>query len=135
MTHLISDINKRLFSIQQKEKKIELVWIPSHVGIPGNEEVDQLAKDSLKIHDIEPIKIPYNDLFAIPNKKLIDIQTKNLNENDKDKGTFFFKNYYDNKFKTKPWFYNLPDCRSTIVNMLRLRSGHTSLNDSLFKKK
>jgi ribonuclease HI len=30
-----------------KTKSVKLYWIPSHVGIRGNEKVDALAKQSL----------------------------------------------------------------------------------------
>ena len=30
--------------IQESGRKITLVWVPTHVGIPGNEKADALAK-------------------------------------------------------------------------------------------
>ncbi|ESO11720.1 hypothetical protein HELRODRAFT_166738 [Helobdella robusta] len=44
-------------------KKITLMWIPSHIGIQGNEEVDQLASQAF-VKNI-------NDLFHILNSKLV----------------------------------------------------------------
>ena len=35
-----------------------LAWIPSHVCIRGNEEVDMLAKEALGLN-ITPLKIPF----------------------------------------------------------------------------
>ena len=29
--------------LQEKGKEVTLVWVPTHVGIPGNEQADALA--------------------------------------------------------------------------------------------
>ncbi|ESO05432.1 hypothetical protein HELRODRAFT_171833 [Helobdella robusta] len=42
-------------------KKIILIWIPSHIGIEDNEEVDQLASQAHNI-SISNLPIPHNDL-------------------------------------------------------------------------
>ena len=45
--HFDRNINKTLAIIselQESGRKVTLVWIPAHVGIPGNEKADALAK-------------------------------------------------------------------------------------------
>ena len=44
-----------------QNKSVILAWIPSHVGIGGNEEVDMLAMEALGLN-ITPLKIPFTDL-------------------------------------------------------------------------
>ena len=41
-------------------KEIILCWIPSHIGIDGNEEADRHAKEAT-LQDIRPMKVPYKD--------------------------------------------------------------------------
>ena len=46
-THFDRNINKTLTiisEIQESDRKVTLVWVPAHVGIPGNEKADALAK-------------------------------------------------------------------------------------------
>ena len=42
-------------------KEIVLCWIPSHIGIQGNETVDKQAKTSLSLEPTS-FKIPYSNL-------------------------------------------------------------------------
>ena len=48
-------------------KTIVFCWIPSHVGIQGNEKADMAAKESL-CKDIHDMKIPFTDFKHVINK-------------------------------------------------------------------
>ncbi|ESO00366.1 hypothetical protein HELRODRAFT_175776 [Helobdella robusta] len=64
-------------------KKITLIWIPSHIGIQGNEVVDQLASQAYNI-PISNLPIPHNDLRFWTKKKL-----KRCGETTKDASSEF----------------------------------------------
>ena len=42
-------------------KKVVLAWVPSHIGIKGNEKADELAKQALNFNVLD-WKVPYPDL-------------------------------------------------------------------------
>ena len=42
---LINTIRRKIKKIRSKRVSIQFVWVPSHIGISGNERVDRLAKD------------------------------------------------------------------------------------------
>ena len=65
---LIVKLLSRLDSMSN-HKKIILCWIPSHIGVRGNERADSAAKSAL---DLNPkvISIPYTDLKPIISNSL-----------------------------------------------------------------
>ena len=73
--HKLLDKCHELFA----NKTIVLCWIPSHIGILGNELVDQQAKTPLSL---EPTfyKIPFSNLKSSNNKYILDQrQTSRIN--------------------------------------------------------
>ena len=51
----------RLDILSSRGVLITLCWIPSHVGIHGNEAADGAAREAIDLEDIQPIYQPHND--------------------------------------------------------------------------
>ncbi|XP_030039212.2 uncharacterized protein LOC115454631 [Manduca sexta] len=119
-------ILKKILSLQKNGIDLRLQWIPSHIGIRGNEVADSLAKDSL-LNGSQTYIWPENT--EILNKYKYKIFEK-------------WKIYNDNKFCHKGIWYKIlqpepprtPLCaissmkREYVVIAHRLRSGHMPLN-------
>ena len=52
-------------------KEIALCWIPSHIGIQGNEMVDKQAKTSLSLEPTS-FKIPFSNFKPYINKYILE---------------------------------------------------------------
>lgn len=73
------------------ELSIKLVWIPSHVGIVGNELVDRLAKMAIHNGDLIKSCLPVSDIIASLNLKARDRTEKYLRTQFKKKGILYFQ--------------------------------------------
>ena len=54
---------------------IVFCWLPSHIGISGNEEADKASKDALSL-EILPFKIPFSDFKPLINSFIHDVWQK-----------------------------------------------------------
>ena len=65
--------------------EIVLAWIPSHVGIPGNEQADHLAKGATNYTNTADIKIPHTDYKYTVNRYLLTKWQERWNEETENK--------------------------------------------------
>lgn len=131
--YLIQRINDYIYKCTYKAKNIRLIWIPSHLGIEGNEKADAMAKLAAKEGPLLEFDLPYADLLSSFKMKCLknNINTITRVADELGKGSLFFRQFFSPS--PKPWFYDLYLPRNAIVSINRLRSGHSSLKASLFK--
>ena len=108
-------------------KTVIYCWIPSHIGIYGNEKVDKNAKESLNL-DQTDFKIPFNNFKPIINKYIFNKWQSLWNE------TCFNKlkeiEPVVNHHRTVPKL-----SRRDEIILARLRIGHTRLTHSYLLKR
>lgn len=108
--------------ISKSSKDVKFVFIPSHVGIYGNEKADTAAKKATEGSVLEDI------LLASDYKNLINRRFKELWE-EKWISTTGNK-YREIRSSTKRWScINMLKRRDSVV-LTRLRMGHTNLTHS-----
>lgn len=126
-----------LNKIQQfnlRNRYLRLQWIPSHVGLSGNEEADCLAKKAVSDGIYISIRPDYSEFLSkYKNKCYIDWKI-HFNELSKSKG-IWYKTIQCEPARI-PWFHCSKLSRSYLVLAFRLRSGHMPLKkfDFLMKK-
>ncbi|KAL7286626.1 hypothetical protein TKK_0019124 [Trichogramma kaykai] len=129
-----AQVEKKCLEIISKIPSINIkfVWIPSHIGIIGNEEVDILAKTATEVNLLPPPLVHYMDMFCEFRADAYQASERDNIIQGRDKGTLYFQIMHTSK--KCPWFHRLGLPRSFIVTINRMRSNHHSLRESLFRK-
>ena len=122
----IQDILETLNSLKASHKEIVFCWIPSHVGIQGNETVDELAKIGLEL-DPKQKKLPHTDFKPAINNMIKRLWQKRWDQTIDNK-------LYKIQNKLGLWPKSLQTNRRDEAVLTRLRLGHTSLTHSFLLK-
>ena len=109
-----------LFRISVKKKSVQFCWVPSHVGVPGNEKVDSLARTAGASRTTSTFPLPASDYFTafynlIHHRWQLSWSTIRANKlrSGKPMGT--------------PWSDPYHQLRRWETALARLRIGHTRL--------
>ena len=107
--------------------EIVLAWVPSHVGIKGNEKVDIMAKEALNL-PLSSVKIPYSDIKPSVNSYI------------RNKWQTLWDELPDNKlFQIEPaigvrHLSVSSNCMREEIVLARIRVGHTYFTNSYLLK-
>lgn len=119
-------IIKLLLKLQAESRIVYLQWIPSHIGLDGNEQADFLAKQAIS----EGINIKIIPSFQnyIPILKLdcYNLWKEYFDKRSREKG-IWYRTIQPHPLNI-PWIDNIVLNRHELVIALRLRSGHTPCN-------
>ena len=114
---LITKLLNKLNSLS-KNNNIIFTWIPSHIGIQGNEKADKAAKKALQI-DMCKSKIPYTDLKPTIKKFISDKWQKSWDNQTQNK-------LHEIQEAIGEWPTGYRSIRREEVILARLRIGHYS---------
>ena len=103
-------------------KEIALCWIPSHIGIQGNEMVDKQAKTSLSLEPTS-FKIPFSNFKPSINKYILEEWQTSWNNSIGNK-------LHDIKPTIGEYQSVVRNIRREEVVLARLRLGHTRVTHS-----
>lgn len=130
-SYLILKIKSVIKTFTEKGSSIKVIWVPGHVGVVGNERADSLAKDAIRSGLDSRFGVPLREIYNKGKEDVFEELIGWCHQEGASKGTAFCENYL--REGRSPWFWKAKLPRKTITVINRLRSGHTSLRESLFK--
>ena len=128
---LILRIKSILFNLSQLNFNIQFLWVPSHIGISGNEYADKLAKLSSNLISPSFSVIPCSDFTPLLRRHISNMWSNYWNNSPANFASRL-KSIVPN-IKNDLWFSNLFLSRASIIKFNRLRVGHYLLPSHSFK--
>lgn len=123
-------ILEKILKLNANDTSLRLQWIPSHVGIRGNEEVDKMARDAITT-GVDVFIIPeYTETLTKYKIKIYNEWKKHFDKVSQAKGMWY--RTIQHEPPRVPWFLMSKLKRKIIVMACRLRSGHIPLNQFKF---
>ena len=117
-SRLVSKTAEKLHRLHQEGRCVTIVWIPSHVGIDGNERADIAAKQAAEMPPSHDVKIPASDLIHTAKTHMLSEWQKRWSDQHLSKMKCI-------KPTIGSWPSSYQRCRREEVTLCRLRIGHT----------
>ena len=118
---LVQKVQEWLFRISCRRKSVRFCWVPSHVGIHGNEEADREAKTATIDPDCFFDKVPPSDLKR-PIRSYVLRKWQERWASPLLANNLKYKNI---RSQIDPWPSSFNTSRRVEVILTRLRIGHT----------
>jgi ribonuclease HI len=123
----INWIKETIFRLEKSGYCIQLMWIPSHCGIRGNESVDNIAKESSFSLNFANVGTTPSDFY--PQLRALTISKWQKRWEMGEMGRYTFSIYP--KVELRPWFSGLTYERNIITSISRLISNHNRTKSHL----
>ena len=124
---------KRFYNLLKKippQTQLVIAWVPSHVGIPGNEKADRLAKAALTSSLAAHSQVCWSDLIPRVDTYICTAWQALWNNETRNKLYEIRPNLKESLCNTTQPLY-----RKQETVMTRLRIGHTWITHSYLLKK
>jgi len=129
-THpLVHELRFLAWDLKNKGYTVRFLWVPSHMGIAGNEQADSIASNFVDYATVPTTTIHANDAAHL--EKATQVQAWQTKWSNSDMGRFLYN--IQPKVGSKPWFYNLSLHRHAIITINRLLCNHTKCKQHLFR--
>ena len=124
---LIGMVIRKCVFLTFAKKDIMFCWVPSHIGIRGNEMAYSASKSALDLPHAK-VGVPYNDFKHCINQYILSIREDDWNDAVANK-------LHSVKPALGDWQSSYRRCRTDDVVLCRTRIGHTHLTHSCILKK
>lgn len=130
--HVALKTKKAIIDLQNSGTRVELVWLPSHTNIQGNDKADSLAKRATTLTTYLNYSLdPLNYLPKLKNK-LWEQWLTDWQRSVEIKGRWYAG--FQAVFPKDPWFAKFPFTdRRHITTIIRMRTGHCLTNEHKFR--
>jgi ribonuclease HI len=125
------------FQSEQPNLTVSLEWVPGHVNIKGNEKADEAAKEAAK--SLGRAEIAQFKHKALKSSRDMIIKKNALTEwtkawqSGKENAMHLRRITKRPKIESGPKLYNNITTRPKMATLARLRTGHCSLNQYLYR--
>lgn len=121
-TSIAYKILKSIYDLSLRLINVRLQWVPSHIGLAGNEEADRLAKLAILEGTTLTVSPDYTELLPKFKRSCFEKWGQYFQDTSKVKGIWY--RIIQHQPSRIPWFIDTKMSRALIVAALRLRSGH-----------